>query len=486
MATRTKPLFTAALAGAAAIAVSSSVLTPSFNAPSPHALAAAKVQLTTFSDVLSIPAVVWTDVYFGNQEWGNVLGPQTYGEDWAAPADALGQPYYVNPWAPYCNNDCGLDGLSGVGYMFLDALVNGTGNGYDDLDNWKIGIVNYLFEPAGWLPVGGGSSPWLQFNQAGLSAATWYALQGTLGQAIPSLQVPLAGAFWGTLNASIFYNLGVTVLASLAQNVPLVGPVIGNTMLASLGDLQIPGTTDYYQYGLSGVLNYWVDLATGAVPWPTNQTSTSTDAEGTDTEGGTSTEGTDTEGTGTEGTDTEGTDTEGTDTESDPAAAAATGPAPAAAVAVTATDSTPAVVDTPAVSTPAVTAPVVDSPAVTAPVVDSPAVSAPVVDTTPEVSAPVVDSTPEVSAPTVTDTKPVDTTPISVPDVADADVADSAPASAPAAPKRPVRDALDKIGKQVASGFGGARAAGAGAGAATAGAASASSSGSSNSSDSGE
>ena len=241
MATRTKPLVTAAtLASAAAIVVAGTAIAPSLNLPTPNALSAAKVQLATFTDVLSVPAVEWTDLLFGNTEWGGVLSSTNYGPDWAAPQDQFGQPGYVNPWAPYCGGGCYQSGISGAAYLFFDALVNGDGLGYDNSDQWSTGLVNYLWEPNSVFIIGGGSSPNLQYVSEGWSAASWYILQGTLGQAIPGLTLPLAAAYWGPTNVSVFYNLGLSITAALVSQVPGVGPFVGNSILAYLGDLEIP------------------------------------------------------------------------------------------------------------------------------------------------------------------------------------------------------------------------------------------------------
>ena len=106
-----------------------------------------------------------------------------------------------------------------------------------------------------------------------MSAATWFALQGTIGQAFPELTVPIAALYWGPNNLSVAYNLALSVVALGLSAVPLIGPFLGNSILAYLGDLQIPGTVEpdalFYQFGLSGTLNYWIDIATGAVPFPT-------------------------------------------------------------------------------------------------------------------------------------------------------------------------------------------------------------------------
>jgi hypothetical protein len=261
-----------ALASAAAIAAATPAIMPTLDVPT-HALATAEVQLATFADVMSVPAGVWSDILFSNQLWGYQLSGGTYGPAWAAPQTVFLQPGYVNPWAGFCNNECAKGGISGVAYLFLDALINGNNLGYDNYDQWSIGFVNYLLEPIAAFAIGGGSAPFIEITNPGLSAATWFALQGTIGQAFPELTVPIAALYWGPNNLSVAYNLVLSVVALGLSGVPLIGPFLGNSVLAYLGDLQIPGTVQpdelYYQYGLSGTLNYWIDIASGAVPFPT-------------------------------------------------------------------------------------------------------------------------------------------------------------------------------------------------------------------------
>ena len=396
MATRTTPLVSAAtLASAAAIAVAGTAIAPTFNLPTPHALSAAKVQLATLTDVLSIPAVEWTNVLFSNTTYGGRLSENSYGPEWAAPQEVFSQPGYVNPWAVYCTNsngegDCSNSGVTGVAYLFSDALINGQGLGWDNRDAWSIGVPNYLFEPGFTYIIGGGSSPNLQFIQGGWSATAWFLLQGTVGQAIPDLTVPIAAAFIGEYNVSVFYNLALSVTAGLiSASVPVVGPLVGNTILAYLGDLETPDSDPddptFYQYGLSGALNYWINVLNGSEPLSAAAT----------------------------------------------LAAAAT---PAAAEASVATPEAPE-------STPA--ADVVES---------TPAADAP--ESTPAADAP--ESTPAVTEVPVDVTEVKDSTPID-------DAVDSTPAPAKSAPKRPVRDAVEKVTKQITSAISGSRAAKAGA-----------------------
>ena len=436
MASRTKPLISAAaLASAAAIAVATPALSPNLGVPSPAALSKAAFQLTTLSDVLSVPPVVWTDILFGNDSWGGILGPDSYGPDWAAPQDQFLQPSYVNPWVTFCDNGsngkCQESGIPGVSYLFWDALINGNGNGFEDSDNWDIGFVNYFAEPGSFAIVGGGSSAEIIYENYGNSAAAWYVLQGTLGQAVPELQVPIASLFWGPINLSVFYNLGGVALAGLLNAVPLIGPITGNSLLAYLGDLPLDPenpSEGYYQYGLSGVLNYWVDIADGSVPFPgAAQAVAAPEAAAL-------------------------------------VAAPAVAEADTAKVASALVAEDAPVVDAPA-NDPVVDAPVADAPA-SVPVVDAPVADAPVVEAEP--SAPVVEGAevaedvatveigeigevaPEVGTkPAVAPEAPAVTeddldSDVADLDVADLDAADSAPADAPnGSPKGSADDAAD-------------------------------------------
>lgn len=458
MATRTNPLISAAtLASAAAIAVATPAIAPSFSLPTPHALSAAKVALATFSDVLSVPSVEWTDLLFGNTSWGGVLSADNYGDESAAPQTAFGQYGYVNPWAAYCDGDCDSSGISGALYLFMDALVNGNGQGYEDSANWSTGIVNYLFEPSSVFVVGNGSSPYLQYVSEGWSAASWYLLQTTVGKLIPGLTVPLAFAYWGPTNVTVFYNAILSTVAAGLQSVPVLGPFAGNSILAYLGDLEIPDSGGaFYQYGLSGALNYWVDIATGAVPWPTAPTEESTGSAAARVAAATRADSAVAASTATaeEAPAVSTTDTKpATVSESAPAVSTPTSSAPTS---------------TPAADTKDASAPAADAPAATAPE-SAPAAPAPTAapESTPAAEAPVAEA-PAVSVPeapaAVTETAPVETAPapVSVPDVKDITpvvVPDNTPAPVKAAPKHPVRDAVEKVGKQITSAINGAKAA---------------------------
>ena len=442
MATRTKPLISAAaLASAAAVAVVSAGVAPSLNLPTPARLSQAAYELTNLSDVLDVPTQVWTNLLFGNTDWGGALGPESYGPDWAKPEDQFGWYAYVNPWAAYCDGGCTRSGITGAAYLFFDALFNGEGTGYANNENWKVGVVNYFWEPNSAFPLGGGNSPTIQFVSQGLSAASWYLLQGTLGQIAPQLTVPLAAAYWGPQNVPVFYNFTLSIVANLLGAIPAVGPLLGNTLLAYLGDLSVEQGTDvYYQYGLSGALNYLIDLADGSVPYPTTvpwyridpaaaaaaaalavapaaaevETESSDDAaDDSAAEGAETAEGTEAESAGadssgadsseasevshsSEGSESEGSESEGAESET---------------------------------------------------------------ETETEVEAESVESTPEVETPKI---ETPEATPVAVPvDVPVAEVAESAPVVTAAAPKRPrpLRDAVEKAGKQIGSAIAASKAA---------------------------
>lgn len=270
MATQTRPFLMtgAALASAAAIVAASPGLAPSASIASPNALSAAAYELTTFADVFTVPTDVWTNLLFGSPtasgdpySYGGFVGPEN-------------TPLAVEPWATYCNYECTISGPSAALYLFFDALVNGTGNGWDDRDNWSVGIVNYLFEPTFARAVGGGGSNFtIQTGTAGLSAATAYILQATLGAASPVLSTFIEVAFYGPYLVTIAWEDFLNLAASAVSGIPVIGPYLADSITAYAGELPAPGSTPddpiFYQAGLSGILQYWINTLTGAtIPPP--------------------------------------------------------------------------------------------------------------------------------------------------------------------------------------------------------------------------
>ena len=259
MATRTNPLVSAAvLASTAAIAVATPAIAPSVQLPSPHALQAAKVQLTTFSDLLSITATDWSNVLFGG--YGEAISPnQDPNFDWAAA--------YISPFTR-CDFSCKVNGPSGIAYLALDALLNGNGTGYAPVydskgdpiagyPTWSVSSVNYFFE--------GGPGP-----------GTAYLVAQPFGDPKSPLYNPavasiITQAFNGLANVTTFYVAGLTTLATLAKQIPAIGPYIYGAINAYLG----PQTSDPkfgdwgYAAGLSGILRYVTDvITTGGNPLP--------------------------------------------------------------------------------------------------------------------------------------------------------------------------------------------------------------------------
>ncbi len=408
MATLKKPLISAAaLASAAAVAVATPAIMPSNAAPSPTALSNARVNLTTFADLLSVTGEDWSNAYFDG--WGLAISPnQDPDIDWAAA--------FVSPFTG-CDFDCTVQGLSGIGYLALDALINGNGGGIEDSANWGVSALNYFFE--------GGPGSGVQYlvtQPFGDPASPVYN---------PAVATVIGQAFQGAINVTVLYVTALNTVAALAQNIPFVGPYIYGAIQAYLG----PNASDEffgdwgYFAGLSGLLRYALDvITTGGNPYPPYGPPVDEPAETS-------------------------------------LAAAAL---PAAADAVDAVETANAAVDS---DTEAAVSASDDTPAAEAPestpAESTPAAEAP--ESTPAAEAP--ESTPAVDAPesTPAETTPAVDAPESTPvepavDVPAAEVAESAPAKTPVrAPKRPIRDAVEKVTKQITSAVGGSRTAKAGA-----------------------
>lgn len=262
MATQTRPFVMtgAALVSAAAIVAASPAMAPSI-APT-IAKSAAEYRLTTLADIFTIPSGEWVNVYFNG--YGGFLGPDK----------VTGVP---NKYLPSCNYNCfagGINsleqsGLSGVTYLALDALINGTGGGWDDWENWGISAVDYFFEGAN-SPNPIGNNPGL-----GLSAGFWYLSDTILAN--NALLRSLSDAFFNTKGVvSQVWDTSWTIVASFVKNVPFVGPVIAGGIDAGLNGVitgyteTFPGSGVYQpvrgQIGGSGVLNYSLQVLTKSVP----------------------------------------------------------------------------------------------------------------------------------------------------------------------------------------------------------------------------
>ena len=238
MATHTRPFLItgAALASAAAIVAASPAFAPSNALPSPAALSSAKYQLATFADIFTIPSSEWVASYF--QGYGGVLGPTVTANPTPPPA-TVSTP---NPYAPQCDNNCTVAGVSGVLYLFADALINGDGKGWSDSANWATSGINY-------------------FDEAGLSTGIEYLAHTAVGSTNPLLQTAIALFFAGPIIVTQLYTTALTLTATLVSQLPLVGPYVAGGINAYLGN-------NGYTKGLSGVLNYVIDLVTGNINNP--------------------------------------------------------------------------------------------------------------------------------------------------------------------------------------------------------------------------
>lgn len=251
MATSTRPFLItgAALASAAAIVAATPQLMPSVSAPSPLALSQAQVDLTSFADLLALTPADYTNAYF--QGYGGLVGNLEYkGQDDTPPKPYPGggliynDPYAGADWNIWWGScaagagkpgNCAVAGLSGIAYQALDALINGGSD--------NVGALNYYFE-------------------AGLSAGSTYLLQSSIGAANPILSTLITLIEAGPQLVTQIWNTAWSTVATLVNAVPLVGPFVAGGIYAYLG-FGPDGKANGYTPGLSGVLNYVIDLATG-------------------------------------------------------------------------------------------------------------------------------------------------------------------------------------------------------------------------------
>ena len=238
MATRTKPLMTAAaLVSAAAVAVATPALAPSVTTATSPALSAAQVNLATFSDVLSIPASEWNNIFYTG--WGGAI----------APINIDPETNVNDYWLPQCNSDCTIPGFSGIAYLALDALINGNGVGYDNYTEWSVSALNYFFE--------GGPVTALQYVIEKPFLGEPYTTPGPLYN--PAIANLIKLTFQGGAALTTLYVTGLTALAQAAQAVPYIGQYLYRGIASYLGAAfqTIDSTYDYSTYaGISGVLRY--------------------------------------------------------------------------------------------------------------------------------------------------------------------------------------------------------------------------------------
>ena len=415
MATRTKPLITAAaFASAAAIAIASPAIAPNL-APAPNALSAAQVDLTSFATLLSLTYDDYVTAFF--QGYGYTLQPnQPDNPDWAAA--------YVGT---NCNFSCAVVGPSGMAYMALDALLTGN-TPQTPQEDVTVKAVNYFFE--------GGFSSGAQYLVSAPFANPASPLYN------PNVAGAIALAFQGAYALTTLYIQALDTVALLAYNgVPVLGPYIYGGIQAYLG----PNTVDefYGSYGLyaglSGVLE-WALLGFPVLPPPPTAAAAAVSPR---TVAALAAKSAATDAVSATSAATE--------------AVSATPASVKAEVAVPKAGDTPTAEATPADSNPADSTPAVsgstEAVAETAPADTTPA------DTTSADTSP-ADTTPADTKPA--DTKPAETKPaVDSPSSAVADTTPVAtkPVDAPAkAGKRPVRSAVERATKKIAAAIGGAAA----------------------------
>lgn len=373
-----------ALASAAAVVAATPALAPSISVPTPPALSKAAYELTdfaTFFQFLTDPEELQYAYFSG---WGGAIGPINVDPQ---------EPVEADYWLPNCNYDCSIAGLSGVGYMLLDALINGD----QGSNEWPTSAVNYFFE--GSLGIG------LQ-----------YIVQQPFAPGAPleneQIFDAIALAWQGLYAFTTFYYAGLTAVADLLSAVPLVGPLTGGAIYAYLYGYNV-GTVEFPAFsapGLTGVLAYVLGtLRGGFLPQAAAAT---------------------------------------------PAAAAVAAPVLRTSVETPKAVETAPEPVAETVSAPAVAEPAVEdsAPAVVTPVAEE---AAPVAEETASEAGTVSEAAPESVVDAPEETTPV--APVETPaDVAD-EVPVSAPAEPKPvkAPKRPIRSAVERVTKSVQSALGG-------------------------------
>ena len=249
MATQKKALVTSgvALLSAATVIAATPALAPNLN-PSQSALSSASYQLAAFADVLRITPNDLVNTYY--QGWGGAVG---------SPSDTA----MVDPMASTCAGSCYVNGLSGVAYLIEDALINGNGlgpayvQGGPGIPPWNVSAVNYFYES---YQVGYGVSGGIQ-----------YLVQTGVAQDNPVLAALITLAFGGPTIVSVAFTSVLALAATAISTVPIVGPIIAGGINSYL--YGYPPDSPVVQKGIPGLIAYVSNLLTGGIPLVTTPSS---------------------------------------------------------------------------------------------------------------------------------------------------------------------------------------------------------------------
>ena len=228
-----------ALLSAAAIVAATPALAPNLT-PSSTALSSAAYQLASFADVLRITPNDLVNTYY--QGWGGAVG---------SPSDTA----MVDPMASTCGGNCYVNGLSGVAYLIEDALINGNGlgpayvQGGPGIPPWGVSAVNYFYESA---------------PAYGVSGGIQYLVQTGVAQDNPVLAALITLAFGGPTIVSVVYTSALALVATAVSTVPIVGPIIAGGINSYL--YGYPSDNPTVQQGIPGLLAYVSNLLTGGIP----------------------------------------------------------------------------------------------------------------------------------------------------------------------------------------------------------------------------
>jgi hypothetical protein len=245
-----------ALASAAAIAVATPAIAPNLT-PTPTALSAAQVELTTFADLLSITPADWSDYFF--EGWGGAIGP----------IQVAPQTTEADYWIPDCNYDCTIPGISGLAYLALDALINGNGEGIDNTGGTILENPDLPYQPdpdePNYNPYinAWGTSALNYFFEGSFSTGLQYIAQSPFAPGAPLANEQIFNAiylaFQGSYALTTLYLQALSTIAVLASSVPLVGEYVYRGIGSYIGPAfsTVDSVYDYSSYaGIPGILRY--------------------------------------------------------------------------------------------------------------------------------------------------------------------------------------------------------------------------------------
>lgn len=179
----------------------------------------------------------------------------TYYQGWGGAVGSPSDTANVDPMASTCAGGCYVNGLSGVAYLIEDALINGNGlgpayvQGGPGIPPWNVSAVNYFYESA---------------PAYGVSGGIQYLVQTGVAQDNPVLAALITLAFGGPTIVSVAFTSVLALAATAISTVPIVGPIIAGGINSYL--YGYPPDSPVVQQGIPGLIAYVSNLLTGGIP----------------------------------------------------------------------------------------------------------------------------------------------------------------------------------------------------------------------------